>query len=45
MIKILQINVDGGQMAQDLVEAKIKERGIDVLIICEQYKNKAEEDG
>jgi len=45
MIKILQINVDGGRVAQDLMEAKIKELGIDVLIICEQYKNRTEEDG
>jgi len=45
MIKILQINVDGGRVAQDLMEAKIKELDIDVLIISEQYKNKTEEDG
>lgn len=45
MIKILQINVDGGRVAQDLMETKIKELGFDVLIICEQYKNKTEEDG
>lgn len=45
MISILQINVDCGRMAQNLTEAKIKEKGIDVLIICEQYKNKTQENG
>lgn len=45
MISILQINVDGGRVAQDLTEAMIKEKGIDVLIICEQYKNKTQENG
>jgi len=45
MIEILLINVDGDQVAQDIIEAKTKERGIDVLIICEQYENKTEGDG
>lgn len=42
---LLQINVDGGKVAHDLAEAKIKERDIDILIICEQYRNKTVEDG
>lgn len=45
MIKILQINVDGGQVAQDLMDAKSKELNIDVLVVCEQYRNIAEENG
>lgn len=45
MIKILQINVDGGRVAQDLTEAKSKELGIDVLVVCEQYRNGTEENG
>lgn len=45
MIKILQINVDGGRVAQYLTEAKSKELGIDVLVVCEQYRNGTEENG
>jgi len=42
-VKCMQINVDGGRVAQDLAEAIAKHLGVDILFICEQYRNKTEE--
>ncbi|KAF0692078.1 Uncharacterized protein FWK35_00036809, partial [Aphis craccivora] len=42
-VRCMQINVDGGRVAQDLAEATAKHLGVDVLFICEQYRNKTEE--
>ena len=44
-VRCMQINVDGGRVAQDLAEATAKHLGVDVLFICEQYRNKTEEGG
>jgi len=44
MISIMQINVDGGRNAQDLLMATASERGADVLIISEPYSCGTEEE-
>ena len=45
MISIMQINVDGGRSAQDLLMATAGERGADVLIVSEPYRCGTEEEG
>lgn len=38
MIKYLQINLDGGRQAQDLLKQTALEKDIDILLINEQYQ-------
>lgn len=45
MISVLQINVGVGRLAQDLAMATANNRGIDIIAISEQYRNKDEKDG
>jgi len=45
MINIMQINVDGGRNAQDLLMATASERGADVLIVSEPYCCGTEDEG
>jgi len=44
MINIIQINVDGGRNAQDLLMATANDRGADVIIISEPYRSRSEEE-
>ncbi|VVC46488.1 Endonuclease/exonuclease/phosphatase,Reverse transcriptase domain [Cinara cedri] len=45
MVRVLQINVDGGRAAQDLMEATAAALRADILIISEPYRCRPEEEG
>lgn len=42
MIKVLQGNLHRSRVADDLLTQIVREKGVDILIISEQYKNKNE---